>query len=100
MNAQAPAEPRRIGRSIGAIVAGLLTVIVLSLAIDELFHVLGVYPPWNEPMRETSLSLLALSYRLVIAVLGGYVTARLAPRAPIGHALILGAIGLVLSSLG
>lgn len=87
-------------RSIGAIFAGLLVVFVLSLGTDQILHELKVYPPWNEPMRDPGLNALALSYRLVYGVLGPYITARLAPYAPMGHALALGALGLVLSSLG
>ena len=46
-------QPRRIGRSILAVLAGLVFIFVLSLGIDQLFHVLGVYPPWGEPMNDT-----------------------------------------------
>ena len=92
--------PRNVGRSIGAVIAGILVVFVLSLGIDEVFHLLDVYPPWNEPMFGMGLNLLALSYRLVIGVLGGYVTARLAPRAPMFHAIVLGGVGTALSLLG
>jgi len=89
-----------IFRSIGAIVAGLLTVIVLSLGTDQVLHELNVYPPWGEPMHAPELNALALSYRLVYGVLGPYITARLAPYAPMGHALTLGTIGLALASAG
>jgi hypothetical protein len=74
--------------------------VVLSLAVDQFFHVIEVYPPWGVPMDETGDNLLALSYRIVFGVLSGYLAARLAPRAPMAHALILGAIGTVLSALG
>jgi hypothetical protein len=73
---------------------------VLSLGTDQVLHSLAVYPPWGQPMREPGLNLLALSYRIVYGVLGSYLTARLAPRAPMRHALILGAIGLGLSTAG
>ena len=94
------AEPRRLGRSIGAVAAGLLVVVVLSLATDQLLHVLHVYPPWGQPMYQTGLNVLALSYRLVFTVLGYYVTARLAPRAPLKHLWILAGIGLALGTVG
>ena len=94
------AEPRRLGRSIGAVVAGLLVVVVLSLATDQLLHVLHVYPPWGQPMYQTGLNVLALSYRLVFTVLGYYVTARLAPGAPLKHLWILAGIGLALGTVG
>jgi hypothetical protein len=92
-----PAAP---GKSAVAIVAGLLVVIVASLATDQLLHVVQVYPPWGEPMRDPGLNLLALAYRCIYAVLGGYVAARLAPRNAMWHALLLGIIGLALSTLG
>ena len=54
-----------MGRSIVAVVAGFLAVVALSLATDQLFHVLEVYPPWGQPMNDTGDNLLALSYRVV-----------------------------------
>ncbi|MGH8177783.1 MAG: hypothetical protein ACREV5_16125 [Steroidobacter sp.] len=91
---------RRLWRSIGAVLAGLIAVFVLSLGTDQVLHVLDVYPPWGQPMHEAGLNLLALAYRLAFAVLGSYIAARLAPHAPMRHALILGFIGLVLSAAG
>jgi hypothetical protein len=84
----------------GAVLAGLVAIFVLSLAVDQILHWLGVYPPWGQPMNEPSDNLLALSYRLVVNTFGGYLAARLAPRKPVGHALVLGGIGVVLSTLG
>jgi hypothetical protein len=92
--------PRRLLGSIAAIVAGFLTVVVLSLATDQLLHVLHVYPPWGQPMYDNGLCFLALSYRIVYTVLGSYIAARLAPRAPMLHVWILGAIGLVMGTAG
>jgi hypothetical protein len=92
--------PRNIGRSILAIFAGFLTVVVLSLGIDQILHALHVYPPWGVAMHEPGLNALALAYRCVITVLGGYVTARLAPRNPTLHVVILGVIGLAIAILG
>ena len=51
-------------------------------------------------MYEPCLLLLALGYRCVSGVLGSYLAARFAPRSPMRHALMLGVIGFVLSSLG
>ena len=94
-----PTAARR-GRSIGAIAAGFFITAALSLGTDQVLHVLGVYPPWGEPMFSTGLNVLALAYRIVFTVLGCYLTARLAPRRPMRHALILGWIGFALSTLG
>ena len=89
-----------MGRSVLAVAAGILAGAFLSLGTDELLHLLKIYPPWNEPMRDAGLNALALSYRIVYDTFGSYLTARLAPRHPMRHALIGGAIGLVLSIVG
>jgi hypothetical protein len=91
---------RQAGRSVLAVFTGFLVVVVLSLGTDQLFHALGIYPPWNQPMRAPGLNLLALSYRLVYDTLGSYLMARLAPYAPMRHVWIGAAIGFVLSSVG
>jgi hypothetical protein len=44
--------------------------------------------------------LLATLYRVVYAIFGSYLTARLAPQRPMKHALVGGLIGLVLASVG
>jgi hypothetical protein len=88
-------QPRRRWRSAAAIFLGFAAVVVLSLGTDQVLHVLRVYPPWGEPMDDTGLLLLALAYRIVYTVAGGYIAARLAPSAPMRHAVILGLIGLV-----
>ena len=87
-------------RSVGAVLAGLVVVAVLSIMGDQMFHMLGVYPPWGEPMLDTAHNLIAISYRVVFTVLGGYLAARLAPSAPVVHAIVLGCIGTVLGTLG
>lgn len=97
---EALTRPRRLLRSVGAVLAGLLAIAALLLLTDQVFHTLRVYPPWGEPMHEPGDNLLALAYRIVYAVLGCWLTARLAPRAPMGHALALGGIGVVLSAAG
>ena len=93
-------QPRRLGRSIVAIFLGFVAVVVLSLGTDEVFHLLRVYPPWNEPMNAPGLNLLALSYRIVYTVLGSYIAARLAPSLPMFHAWVLGVIGFVIGTAG
>src|SRR6478672_1969998 len=93
-------EPRNLWRSTGAVLLGFVAVVVLSLGTDEALHLLKVYPPWGEPMFELRLNLLALSYRLVYAVIGSYVAARFAPRNPMRHAMALGIAGLIVSVPG
>ena len=90
----------RLLRSTGAIVVGFLSVAVLSLATDQVLHVAGVYPPWGEPMYDTGLNLLALSYRTLYTILGGYITATLAPHAPMRHVLVVAVLGSVVATAG
>ena len=93
-------RPRRLFQSVGAVLAGFVAVFVVSLATDQIFHSLEVFPPWGEPIVGTGLYLLALAYRLVYGVAGGWIAARLAPSVPMGHALALGIIGLAASAAG
>jgi hypothetical protein len=91
--------PRRLGRSIGALFAGFVVVVVLSLGMDTVLRAAGVLPPSGRPMAD-SLFLLATAYRTVFGVIGSYITAMLAPYRPMQHALVGGALGFVLSIVG
>jgi hypothetical protein len=44
---------------VAALAFGFVAVVVLSLATDEVLHLLKVYPPWNQPMYDAGLCLLA-----------------------------------------
>jgi hypothetical protein len=87
-------------RSVAAIIVGFLAVVVLSLGTDQVLHILKVYPPWGDPMPQPGLNALALSYRIVFTIFGSYLAARIAPRNPMRHAIILGLIGTVFGTLG
>ena len=89
-----------MARSVAAVLAGFIAVAGLSVGTDQLFHTLQVYPPWGEPMLDSRLYVLALSYRVIYTFLGGFVTARLAPRSPMRHVTVLCIIGLVAGSAG
>jgi uncharacterized MnhB-related membrane protein len=93
--------PRRIGRSIVAVIAGMLVGIVLTLGTDVVLHAVGVFPPWGASMVGfDGPLLLATVYRTVYGVLGSYIIARLAPDRPMQHALVGGFLGLVVSIVG
>jgi hypothetical protein len=87
-------------KSIGAVFAGLIFIFVTHLGTDTMMHASGVFPPAGQPMFDTGLLLLASFYRGIYSVIGCYLTARLAPRNPMRHALILGGIGALLSTGG
>ena len=94
-------NPRSIPRSVGAVFSGFLAVVVLSIGTDMLMQATGLFPPFSEPQKFTTpLLLAAMIYRAIYGVLGGYITALLAPRRPMVHALVLGAVGLLLSVAG
>jgi hypothetical protein len=104
--ATAPAKPAASSwrRSAFAVFAGLLANVVLSSATDLLMVAVGVFPPLSEFGRPESFSdsmlLLALVYRIFFGVLGCYLTARLAPKRSMAHALVLGTIGVVVGVIG
>ena len=94
-----PAPSRRIVRSILAILAGMVVGIVFSTGTDFGLHAIG-FAPSVKQRWPNHLLLLATLYRSIYGILGSYVIARLAPNRPMGHSLVAGALGLVLSSLG
>ena len=92
-------SPRRLGRSIVAVLAGMALAIVLTLVTDLVLHKLNVFPPLGERVPDRLL-LLATGYRIVYGVVASYLTAYLAPYRPVAHAMIGGAFGFVASLAG
>jgi hypothetical protein len=66
---------------------------------DAIMRASGAFPPVDQPMSN-GLFLVATGYRTVYGVLGGFVTARLAPDRPVRLAVSLGIIGAALSPVG
>lgn len=88
-------------RSVGAILAGFVFIAVLSFAVSALVQ--SALPgSFDAAGRTESVPLLLLSqaYVGVFAIAGCYLAARLAPDAPMRHALILGGLGLVFNVVG
>lgn len=92
-------RPRRIGRSIVALVVGFLAGIFLTLGTDLGLHAIGVFPPLGQPTTSGPL-VLATAYRTIYGVVSSYIIARVAPDRPMEHALLGGVIGLVLNIVG
>ena len=84
---------------IRAVLAGFLIIAILSTAADMVMHASGIYPPPGTRMAD-HLFIPATLYRIAFGILGSWITARLAPNAPMKHALILGGIGVLVSSGG
>jgi hypothetical protein len=90
-----------IGRSIVAVLAGMIVGIVLSLGTDVVLHKAHVFPPWGASMAGyDGALLLAIIYRTIYGVVGSYIAARLAPSRPMLHAMVLGLLGFAVSILG
>ncbi|HEY3644789.1 MAG TPA: hypothetical protein VGM16_05560 [Gammaproteobacteria bacterium] len=88
-------------RSLGAVAAGLLTLTLLCVLTDALLvaaHVLPA-PQAHQPYALASLGIVIV-YCAAYTLVGGYVTARLAPTRPVAHAVVLGVLGMTLSTLG
>lgn len=93
------ANARGLPRSIGALLAGLLVGVILSVGTDVLMRATGALPRLGQPAGNMPL-LLATLYRTLYGVAGSYMAARLAPNRPMRHALVLGVFGLVVSTAG
>jgi len=84
---------KKILLGIGAVLGGFVTVVVLSTVTDTALEALGVLPKPDQYVADFWLLLLALAYRTVFTVFGGWVTAKLAPGRTSLHVLILGILG-------
>jgi hypothetical protein len=86
-------------RSLWAVVAGVLFIVVVTTVVDLILHAMGFFPAVNMPISDVQAA-VATAYRIVISVAGGWLTARLAPNQPMQHALILGLVGTLLGVIG
>ncbi len=90
-----------MARSAAAVTMGFAFIVLLSFGADSLVH--RAFPgafDFDGRVTNPAITLLVLAYVAVFAVAGCYLTARLAPERPMRHALILGALGLVLTIPG
>ena len=97
MTATAPTHPRL--RTAGALIAGFVAVAALSTAADAVLNALNYYPNDGTAGSDPQLA-VALAYRSIFTVLGGFVTAWLSRSRPLRHAMILGLIGTLPAILG
>src|SRR5258708_22606493 len=79
-------------KSIGAVLAGMLAGIILTIVTDILLHAIGVFAPWGQPNGDGPL-LLGTAYRTVYGIAGSYIIAWLAPNPPMAHSLPSGFLG-------
>jgi hypothetical protein len=86
-------------KGIGAILAGMIFIVVSHTGTDYVLETLGIFPPRNEGLHITWMVVTATIYRSIFTVVGGYITAALAPNPPMRYVMILGIIGLALGIL-
>jgi hypothetical protein len=90
-------------KSIGAILAGIIFIVITHTGTDFILESLGIFPPPpnrgapGQRFDVTWMVAMALAYRIIFQVGGGFITAALAPSKPMVHAWILALIGLVMS---
>jgi uncharacterized membrane protein len=89
----------KILRSIGAVLAGLVFIVISHNAVDLILEKTGIFTPPEQGFHITWMVVTATIYRVVFSIIGCYITAALAPSRPMLHAMILGLIGLVLSAI-
>jgi len=82
-------------KSIGAVLAGFIFIVISHTGTDLILEKAGIFPPPDQGLFITWMLLLALTYRMIFTVVGGAITAALAPRNPMKHVTILGIIGIL-----
>jgi len=90
---------RRVGRSILAVVVGIVAGVALTLGADAILQHAGIYPPLGGRLTDRA-AVLATAYRVIFSVLAAYITARLAPYRPMLHAMIGGWLGFFVALAG
>ena len=88
-----------IVKGIGAILAGIIFIVVSHTGTDFVLEKLGIFTPPDQGFNIPWMVVTATVYRSIYTVIGGYITAALAPDPPMRYVLILGLIGLVVSTL-
>ena len=86
-------------KGIGAVLAGIIFIVVTHTATDFLLEKLGIFPPPGQGFNVTWMVLTATIYRCIYTVGGGYLTAVLAPEPRMRYVMILGVFGLVMGTL-
>jgi hypothetical protein len=86
-------------KSIGAVIAGFLFIAITHTGTDAILEAIGVLPKGHLYVS-TGLILFVILYRALFSILGCYLTAKLAPKDPMKHSIILGGLGTILSAIG
>lgn len=90
---------RNLLKSIWAIFAGFIFVVVVSIVTDIVLTNIGLMKqPFH--LNTTSFIAFVVLYRCLYGTTGSYLTAKLAPNRPMKHAIIGGIVGLIIATIG
>lgn len=87
-------------KGIGAVLAGIVFIVVTHTVTDLVLEKLGIFTPPEQGFHITWMVVTATIYRSIYTVGGGYLTATLAPDRPMLYAVILGLFGIAASTAG
>ena len=86
-------------KGIGAILAGMIFIVISHTGTDFVLEKFGIFTLPSEGFHITWMVVTATIYRCLYTVVGGYITAALAPEPPMPYVMMLGLIGLGTSTL-
>lgn len=85
---------KTIGRSILAFLAAIAATFTLSYATDAILVATGLMKSDALP-DSFAIVMLIIAYRTAYNVLGAFIVAKLAPKRPMTHAIVLGVLGII-----
>ena len=95
---------KTILKGILAILAGLLSGIILSIGTDAILEATGVFPSFqdqvNGELLTQQLLILATVYRCIYTGLSCYIGAKLAPSHPMRYSMSLGSAAFIANLAG
>ncbi len=85
---------KTIGRSIVAFLAAIAVTFILSYATDAALVAANIMESGVLP-ESVAIVMLIIAYRTAYNILGAYIVAKLAPKRPMAHAMVLAALGII-----
>ena len=83
-------------KSTGAVLAGFIFILISHSTVDFILEATGIFTPPSQGFHTTWMVVTATIYRTLLSIIAAFITAKLAPSAPMKHALVLGLIGLAI----
>jgi hypothetical protein len=80
-------------KAIGAILAGFIFIAITHTVTDKVLESAGVIPGPEAGFMPHWVGAVALAYRTILTVAGGYLCAMIAPAPKMRYVMILGALG-------